>query len=659
MPFAVYTVSADLIKNQNIETFTDLTKYIPSLQMQGHPGLEFGPPVIRGMQADDTSANTRIDGMNVRGDTQLPIPLYQSFEVLTGPSGALYGISYPAGTVNAILKRPADQAFTDFSVGYTSNARPDVSLDTSGHFGWNDSVGYRVNLLHTDGEYFVSTSNLEREILGLGLDIKLDKDTKVEINANRYYYDQVGYPGGFAYKGGSVKLPDALDPTTPGYGQPWSSIAATTDITDAKIKHSFDDSWSVEAGVLRQEADRYFNNRVTNTLNGDGTYKLSYNSSGSESEVVSNLLNLNGTFYTGPLKHELTLGTNGFDLNAYSNVAGPTYTLGKSIDLYDPIVYSDVPNSVRGAQYLSSETQQQTLVQNDTIHFNDQWSILAGVSESWIWTSNYSTSHVRTSAYDEDAALSPVAALMYKPLQNITTYVTYSSSVQSGDIAPSGAVNQGQALAPYRSEQYEGGVKWSLPYIDLSTAAFYIERPYATTDASNVFRQLGNQNDLGVEVMAKGHVTSNLVIVGGFTWLQTELADMLGSYAATNGNQVVGIPEWQGNILAEYAIDYVPGLTAILNLHYTGKRAADEENYSWAAGYFTTDIGVRYKSLIMGREVTWRGSIDNLFDEKYWASINGNMSGQAGATNTAYLGYPRTFRVSMTVHVDHDNIDLK
>lgn len=51
----------------------------------------------------------------------------------------------------------------------------------------------------------------------------------------------------------------------------------------------------------------------------------------------------------------------------------------------------------------------------------------------------------------------------------------------------------------------------------------------------------------------------------------------------------------------------------------------------------------------MGQEVTWRAAVDNLFDEKYWASINGNMSGQVGVTNTAFLGEPRTFRASMAV----------
>ena len=42
--------------------------------------------------------------------------------------------------------------------------------------------------------------------------------------------------------------------------------------------------------------------------------------------------------------------------------------------------------------------------------------------------------------------------------------------------------------------------------------------------------------------------------------------------------------------------------------------------------------------------------VENLFDAKYWASVNGDMSGANGANNTAYLGAPRTYKASMTVN---------
>ena len=313
LPFTVHTIPEALIANQDVQTFSELTKYIPSLQQQGHPGLEFGPPVIRGLAADDSSANTRIDGMNVRGDTQLPLTLYQSFEVLTGPSGALYGFSYPAGTLNGVLKRPTDAPALSATLGYVSALQPEFSIDFGGPVAQtNGVVGYRLNLLHSAGEAYVTGSDLKRDVLGLGVDVHLTPQTVVELNANRYRYEQDGFPAGFAYKGGSVKLPSALDPTKQGYGQSWSALIAQTDITDAKIIHHFNEDWSIEAGILRQEADRWFNSRLTNTLNGNGTYKATYSSSASFTNVVSDLLNINGVVCDRPAEARAGAGDQRF-----------------------------------------------------------------------------------------------------------------------------------------------------------------------------------------------------------------------------------------------------------------------------------------------------------------------------------------------------------
>lgn len=651
-PYSVYSVPSDLIKNQQVETFTDLAKYIPSLQQQGHPGLEFGPPVVRGLVADDQSENTRIDGMSVRGDTALPIELYDRLEVLSGPAGAYYGASYPAGTINGILKRPTETPLNEVSLGYSSEANGNLRADLSGHVDEGHKLGYRANLLHSDGEGYVAGSNLNRDLASLALDLQPTDDTLIQANASRYYFNQKGYPGGFAY-GNGIKLPDAPDPSKQGYGQSFGGITAQTDLYELKAKHDFNADWHIEAGILRQVADRWFDDRVTNTLtDNNGTYRTNFSSSGSESFVTSNMASLNGKVDLLGMQHELSLGTNGFDHTAYSfaNTTPSVAGLLGYASLSDPTEYSTPKWYEPSAKYKASNTRQETLVQNDTITITDQWSVLAGLSESWLNTKNFSTAGALTSAYEKSGALSPTGALMFKPRPNMTTYFSYSSSVQQGDTAPTGATNAGQSLAPYRSQQYEVGYKVALSGVDLTSAVFDIERPFATTGADSVFRQVGSQTDKGVELTAKGKPTDDITVFGGVTWLDTHLEDLDGTtYAGSNGNQVVGIPEWQANLLTEYTIPKLRQVVASVNLHYTGRRAANAENTSWADGYFTTDLGVRYQDEIKGHKVTWRASVENLFDEHYWLSVNGNMSGQSGATNTAYLGAPRTFKASMAV----------
>jgi iron complex outermembrane receptor protein len=70
---------------------------------------------------------------------------------------------------------------------------------------------------------------------------------------------------------------------------------------------------------------------------------------------------------------------------------------------------------------------------------------------------------------------------MYKPTQGTTAYATFASSLEQGDIAPSGTVNANQALAPYRSNEWELGFKTEDKPLNISTAVFRLQRPFANT----------------------------------------------------------------------------------------------------------------------------------------------------------------------------------
>ena len=108
----------------------------------------------------------------------------------------------------------------------------------------------------------------------------------------------------------------------------------------------------------------------------------------------------------------------------------------------------------------------------------------------------------------------------------MTVYATVGSSLQQGDVAPGTAVNSGQALAPYRTNQQEIGYKISWPLLDFSTAWFRLERPFATVDpADNVFRNTGDQLNYGIEAMLTGRLGTRLVTYGGFTVLDPKLTD--------------------------------------------------------------------------------------------------------------------------------------
>jgi iron complex outermembrane receptor protein len=243
------------------------------------------------------------------------------------------------------------------------------------------------------------------------------------------------------------------------------------------------------------------------------------------------------------------------------------------------------------------------------------------------------------------------ASLLYKPTKNITTYYTYADNLQQGDIAPStGVANPNEILAPYRSEQHEIGIKASVSGASFTLAGFRIERPFAYTDPGDtVFKVAGNQRNFGLEVMATGEIFRDLTAYGGVTLLDPKLEDT-GRTTTTN-KQVVGVPKVQANLLLEYRLPLLRGLSFNMNWHHTGKRAANDTNATWAAGYHTVDLGARFTTRVLERiPLTWRLEVRSTGNTFYWASIfpssiNGTRAATARSWTHAHCHGLRSGRI--------------
>ena len=108
-------------------------------------------------------------------------------------------------------------------------------------------------------------------------------------------------------------LPAAVDPTKLGYGQPGAGSDLITDTGLVKLKHAFNDNWSIEIGGLYQNADRNLLG-ITNTLTDNaGDYTVTKNFNAVDRFTVgSNMAYLHGHFDTFGMKNDFTFGTNGF-----------------------------------------------------------------------------------------------------------------------------------------------------------------------------------------------------------------------------------------------------------------------------------------------------------------------------------------------------------
>jgi iron complex outermembrane receptor protein len=301
-----------------------------------------------------------------------------------------------------------------------------------------------------------------------------------------------------------------------------------------------------------------------------------------------------------------------------------------------------------GARYKSSENTQQSITLGDTLTFNPQWSAMLYLSQSWLQTQNFTSTGKQTGENNQNG-LSPNAALMYKITPAVMAWISYADSLEQGGTAPTGegVKNEGQTLDPYRSQQYEIGLKADVSGMNLGAALFRLERPFAYVDANDsVYKEQGNQVNNGLELTASGRVYDGLSIYSGVTFLDPKLKDTVSD--STSDKRVVGVPKVQANMLVEYSLPSMPEWVYSANVHYTGKRAANDTNTAWADSYTTLDLGTRYTTKISTLPTTFRVAVNNVTNEHYWASIFPSGTDGDGGSPSAFLGSGREVRASVT-----------
>lgn len=637
-PYTVNVVPQHLIREQQLKSIADALRYLPSVQGDG------ARPQSRGIQGSVVQ-NSRIDGLNAVSTTDYPLEQFDRIEVMNGLAGALYGPANPAGTFNYVQKRPTDARLFRVTLGYASGTRFQREIDASDRVGPSKAIGYRFTLLDETGSGYTEHSTVRRQLASVALDFHLSPQTVIETNFSRYHYVTKGFPPTFALASG-VHFPSALDPTNAAYGAVNGGSDNTTTTGTLRLKHDFSPDWHLDAAVLRQIADRESTGPTDTLIDNAGNYRTTISTAtASRFTITSNLVYLNGRVRTGPVEHHIGIGTSGFVWDNFNPVAGGTTTLGSG-NLANPQSYWVTGAPDFEHRYQSAQSTQQALLLSDDMRFSPRWSLLLAGSQSWLSTHNYNAKGTQTSE-SANQGLSGSASLVFKPAANQSVYLTYADSLQQGDTAPTGSANAGNILDPYRSKQWEVGYKVAFSHWNTSLAAFRITRPYAYTMADGVYRTGGEQRNLGVEWMLDGHLTRDLSLFGGIAWLDPRLFDT--GDATTDGKQIVGLPKYTINLLAEYEVRPVPGLATDVNLHYVGARATDNTNAGSVGAYATVDLGVRYLTGLFGRAVTLRLDVDNLTNRHYWTNIvPGGLNGYTGSGNaTAQLGAPRTVMASV------------
>lgn len=680
-PYSIMGVTHDVVVNQQIRNLNDLAQYLPSVQLEIRGDPNTSRPQSRGFEADVIS-NSRLDGLNVVSTTPYPAEQIDNLQVLNGLAGAMYGPQNPAGVFEYTLKRPTDRRTERLSVGVDSIGTPTVNGDISGRLGRNGWFGYRLNMLHADGTAYTQGSWMRREMVSGDFDIHLDDKTVIEIDASHYTYDQRGTAPAFGILAtgvGGDRLPEAPD-LSKRLAPDWSGYNMETNTFLAKIKHQINRDWSFTLGGLYQDAARQSfgvadtlcdGSKTCDGLKGsDGWYssKATATTTANDFRVGSNMAYVNGRVYTGPIRHDLVIGTNGYMMGNYNPTGAVTSAQNLGIhNLYGPTPTGGEQPYYHG-RYKSSSVTSQSFIVGDTLKINEHWSIMGTLSWSWINQEGAlnATSALRKT-FSSSAAFSPTTSLMYKPTENQTIYFTYGRSVEAGPVTPNSAsyTNTNIALPIAHSEEYEVGYKLRYQKMQFNVAGFRITSPYAMYVAAadpsagcaagtncQTYQYGGTQRNYGVEAQISGEVLPNLSVLAGMTWLDAELVH--AATPAYNNKEIVGAAPLQASMLLDYRLpaslgSFASGWAFNAGVHYMGNRAANVTNTLHTGSYTTLELGTRYGFHVARFPWVVRFGVSNVTNERYWASVyTGAPSGTSGAASSLYAGLPRVYHFTLS-----------
>ncbi len=141
--------------------------------------------------------------------------------------------------------------------------------------------------------------------------------------------------------------------------------------------------------------------------------------------------------------------------------------------------------------------------------------LTAGVRLQQITLANYNATTGAQTSYSDTSAVSPSLALVLKPWENVSLYGNWIQRLQPGAIVPANFAHSGEAFAPYKSTQYEVGVKVDWGKFTTTASLFQISQPSVLTNlASNTQVLAGEQRNQGLELEIFGEPIPGVRLLG-------------------------------------------------------------------------------------------------------------------------------------------------
>lgn len=639
-PFNVTSYTKQTIEDQQANTVADVLLNDPSIRFTTSNGHMNENYTIRGFAVTGNELGFNgLYGLAPYGHT--PIEFFERVEVLKGPSALLSGISPGSGVggaINLVPKRAEEQPLTRVTTDYNLGTH----LDLGRRFGENKEWGIRFNGVYRDEKAGVADQSKKSVLGAVGLDYRsqrfrasLDAYSTEENTTN-------GSPMMVNFATTVTSIPKAPDGSVNAFRGTFGEqknkgivVRGDYDINDNLTAYA-------SLGSLHYDYKGFINSTHmlnVNALGNSGTTQSTYIKGYSDNIAAET--GLRGHFKTGTVDHKVVLSLTSLNYKAGTNNTQVPYTS----NIYNPTAHVLATEPAFVLQ--TEDTTLSSIALADTLSFEqDKYLLTLGVRNQRVQSKAWNNkTGLLTSSYDK-SAVTPAVGIVVKPWdgRTVSLYANYIEGLSKGANFTDSAGNN-LVFAPYKSKQMEAGVKWDGGTFSNTLSVFQITKPSVikvTPDLSHpaIFTQQedGEQRNRGIEWNVFGKMSKELRVLGGVAFTRGVNTHTVNG--TNDGKTAYGTPKWQANLGFEWDTPGVPGLTLSTRAIYTSSQYADTANKQEIPSWIRYDVGMRYVTKINGTPVTYRASVENVFNKNYWS----------GVFNDGYLtvGSGRTFKLSAT-----------
>lgn len=625
VPQSVSVVTDEQIRDQSMQSMADVVRYVPGVQMaqgEGHRDA----PILRG---NTSTADFFVDGM--RDDTQYYRDLYNSerVEILKGPSGMIFGRGGAGGLINRVTKQANWLDRNEVGLSYGSWDKRRITTDLNQ--GVNENVAVRLTAMFEDSNSFRDHGELQRWAINPTATFRLSDATSIEVGYEHFEDDRIVDRGVPSFNGKPLKLNEKTFVGNPDL----SDSTAEVDALTARISHEFANGSTLTNQTRYAEYEKFYGNVFPSAYNsttnriGIAAYTSATDRKNliNQTDYVFNVdtFGIGHTFLTGmELSRQVT------DNYRQSGVFART---DKSVGLNDtiyrlPISFANNRGSDANNRSVAKTT---ALYMQDQIELNSQWEAIVGVRYD-NFKIDLDNKNNNSELSSSDDLFSPRAGLIYKPLDNLSLYTSYTIShvPRAGEQLSSLSLSN-RSLEPEKFINKEIGVKWDVTERMAATAALYrLDRTNAVAAHPTLsgVSVLADQRVKGVELGLTGNLTDAWQVTGGYAYQESEI---LGG--KEKGNTLGQVPRNSLSLWNRYDFNQQWGVG--LGAVYQSYVYATSSNAVTLPSFTRVDAAVYYT---VNSDLRLQLNAENLFDEGYYASAHND--------NNIMQGSPRALGVS-------------